>query len=96
MPADTAEPMDEDSFLQQALAMSMQPDQAGVGDENMLEGADDDLQRALQMSMMEAQGDTAMGEVRAQKNICCLLCMTSRRNQPFTCSSIWQLVLLNE
>ncbi|KAK9810221.1 hypothetical protein WJX72_006946 [[Myrmecia] bisecta] len=61
---DIAEPMDEDALLQQALAMSMAVDQpgdgapqapAGGGDATMAD-ADDDLARALRMSMAQGQG----------------------------------------
>lgn len=71
--ADTPVPMDEDALLQQALAMSMQTDQreetaqpaADTGDtmssakqDEAMEDMDEDLHRALQMSMQD-HGDTS-------------------------------------
>ena len=77
-PADTPVPMDEDALLQQALAMSMQVDQAEEAaqpaaettstiasakqDEEMAD-MDEELHRALQMSMQD-HGDTSSAPCR--------------------------------
>lgn len=71
--ADTPVPMDEDALLQQALAMSMQVDQpeeaaqpaaettstiASAKQDEEMEDMDEELHRALQMSMQD-HGDTS-------------------------------------
>lgn len=66
---DTAEPMDEDALLQEALAMSMAADEADPqggttdagpsagprGDTSMFDAYDEELQNAIKMSMAEVQ-----------------------------------------
>ena len=66
---DTAEPMDEDALLQEALAMSMaaeeatpeqgsaavEPTAAAGGDASMFDAYDEELQNAIKMSMAEVQ-----------------------------------------
>lgn len=86
---DTAEPMDEDALLQQALAMSM----AGDGDEttapaapsstaeppqadaSMFDAYDEELQNAIKMSMAEVQP----GEEPAAKEVCSCRCYLDGR-----------------
>ena len=90
--ADTPVPMDEDALLQQALAMSMQVDQpaetaqpdadtattlASAKQDEAMEDMDEELHRALQMSMQD-HGDTSsaptgdMNQVSISSQPCCL------------------------
>lgn len=85
--ADTPVPMDEDALLQQALAMSMQTDQpeetaqpaadtsstlASAKQDEAMEDMDEELHRALQMSMQD-HGDTAAAPTGDMQQVCVLL-----------------------